>query len=87
MKTIYKYEVPIEDEFYIGIPLGADILCIQSQNNKAFIWVLIDTELKKVSRGFIMVGTGHKIDADISRYVGTFQIFNSSFVGHLFELF
>ena len=44
MKTIYKYELETSDEQEIEMPLFSEIICLQLQNDKSYIWVKIDTE-------------------------------------------
>ena len=57
MKKIYKY--PIQDDFTIlELPKDSEVLTIQIQNGKHFIWVLHDTNLPTLRWKFIIIGTG-----------------------------
>jgi hypothetical protein len=89
MRTIYKYELNIEDMVELQLPKGAKILSVQSQNDKPVLWCLVDTEAPKENRMFRLAGTGHEIGKEIENrieFIGTFQILNGAFVGHLFEI-
>jgi hypothetical protein len=83
MKTIYKYRVPITDEFELLIPKDARVLTVQMQERFPYIWALVDTYNKDQSRTFYIVGTGNPVPSVECVYVGTFQV--PPFVWHLFE--
>lgn len=88
MKRIFKYEIPITDEFELELPRGVQILTFQAQYNKPVIWAIIDPEedtFEKVS--FKLFGTGHPIpkDANSFSYIGTAQMANGQLVWHLFK--
>ena len=84
---IYKYVVPIGKPFFdLELPLGAEILAFQKQDNTPVIWVLIDEHhIRKEFRHFTVRGTGEAMNdwRSSDTYIGTIQI--SPFVWHLFE--
>lgn len=90
---IFKYEVPIKDNFFIDcftldLPANSKILTFQAQNNKPFIWVLVDQDNPPVTRYFTINGTGYEIEypvLDALIYIGTIQMSNGALVWHLFE--
>lgn len=83
---IYKYPVEMKDEISISIPVGAEILCVQTQYETPCIWALVDPEAREEVRTFYLRGTGHQIDRKPGdRYIGTFQLGGGGFIGHLFE--
>lgn len=89
MLTIYKYPIPIEDNFTISLDRNAKVLCVQTQNDKPFIWVMLDDkEPIKVEKEFWLRGTGHDCEEVQPytgvKYVGTFQMRNGTIVFHLF---
>jgi len=89
MKTIYKYEIPIQDHFTLELPRNAEILVVQTQFSKPQLWALVDLEAPIKKREFRVSGTGHDLTEDyhkIKEYIGTFQIENGGLVFHLFEL-
>lgn len=90
MKTIHKYQVPVEDRFSLRLPKDAVILSFQCQNEVLCIWAIVETEHINEDRKFRLYGTGHPIadipkDADL-HYIGTTQQTQMPpLVWHLFE--
>lgn len=84
MKTIWKSQFEIKDEFELLIPKGAKILAAQIQRGVPCIWFELDTDSETVTRLLRVHGTGHPIDHE-GIYVGTFQTFDM-FVFHLYDL-
>lgn len=85
-KIIYKYGIPILDDFYLDLPAQAKILSFQVQGESPVIWALVDPTNDVESRRFSIRGTGDEIDAkDSDMYIGTVQK-KHGFVWHLFEL-
>ena len=82
MKRIYKYELK---EGSVEMPIGAKILSTQTQNDRPYIWTLVDIDAECEFRNFAIVGTGHDFpEADDFTYINTIQ--DSPFVWHIFEL-
>ena len=88
MKTIWKYELNEHGVKVIKMPLGAEILTIQSQHDKPVLWALVDPEEYHTERVFEIAGTGHPLYKPemIRKYIGTYQSFNGDFIGHVFEI-
>jgi len=87
-KVIYKYELEVQDIIEVTMPIGAEILDLQVQNNTPCLWALVDRSEGKEVRKFRTIGTGHYIwDKEIpcKKYIGTYQL-QSGFVFHLFEV-
>lgn len=88
MKIIYKYQLEVIDDLTISLPIGAEILTVQSQRDIPCIWALVDNDAIKENRKFKIIGTGNPIE-DLSinnKYIGTFQLYEGSLVFHLFEI-
>ena len=90
MKTIWKFELTIEDRQTVSIPAGATILTIQVQNDIPCLWVLVDPSVnEKEHRVIQIIGTGHSIKEDdfwrSYKYISTFQFLNGDLVLHAFE--
>ena len=83
---VYKYPIPITDNFTIHMPAGAEILHVDTQNNEGFIWARVNPDQYDEFRYFHLRGTGHPIDAS-STHLGTFQTHGvgGTSVFHLFE--
>ena len=75
---VSKYPIAIvADYITIAMPVDAQILTVQMQNNVACIWALVDPDAPLIERRFRWAGTGHEIKEDIKDlwYIGTFQLF------------
>lgn len=85
---IYKYEIPLEhDEFVLDLPKNSKILSFQVQNNKSFIWAIVDEIAEKEKRNFILLGTGQSFEEDYLlgyNFIGMSQMNEGSLVLHLF---
>lgn len=70
------------------MPVGAQILCVQVQDETPCLWALVDTEAKKSERYIETFGTGHPVNegTGVSRfYVGSYQLEGGKLVFHVFE--
>lgn len=87
MTTIYKYPVPIHDEFIINMPNGAQPLSVRVQNGQVYMWAMVNPRNAMIEKRFYLRGTGHPIEVDDEnlRFIDTFQIHDGSLVCHLFE--
>jgi hypothetical protein len=85
LKTIWKYELQAQEREILLMPIGAQILSVQTQRNTPCIWALVDPSVQKESRVFRIVGTGHDVPwpVDRSLHRGTVQV--GPFVWHIFE--
>jgi hypothetical protein len=84
--VIWKFPLRLRDEQVIEIPQPADLLCVQTQDDNAMLWAMVDPEADKRPVTIYCVGTGHLTD-DVDRltYLGTTQHFGGRFVGHWFD--
>lgn len=90
MRKIFKYAIPVKDEFTLQLPERSVVLCVQVQGavgGLPHIWVECDPTRPLQPRGFRLFGTGHPISESVGeiRYVGTFQMDDGEFIGHLYE--
>lgn len=85
--NIFKYPLETEGQQFISLPKGAEVLTVQVQNSKPCIWALVNPELITELREFRVFGTGHPIDCSRAelKYIGTYQLLEGRFIGHLFE--
>jgi hypothetical protein len=87
MMTIWKYPIPIQDQFVVNLPPGATVLCVDVQHGAACLWALVDSSAPTQPRSFALRGTGHSVDGLTAReYIGTFQMSGGALVFHLFEM-
>lgn len=84
---VFKYEI-IHAKFTLELPEFTEILTIQMQQSKPFIWALVKPQAPLVKRTFVVIATGEDLpvlDDGIYIYVGTFQQADI-FVWHVFEV-
>jgi len=90
---IFKYILNISDEPVVPLPKGAEVLSVQVQHGEPYIWALVDELASIEERHFRIIGTGNPIYLEgrtykhpiPGKFVGTFQLYNGNFIGHLFE--
>lgn len=86
MPVIWKYGIPCDDRFMLSLPLGARVLCVQSQSGVPCLWAVVDPERPTQMRHFSLVATGEpRPGSELNRYIGTFQLPDDTLVYHLFE--
>lgn len=86
-KVIYKYEISLAARHILKLPRNSKILSLQVQNiHIPCIWVLHDPKEKSVIWEFKIFTTGEEIKEKLFEkdYIGTFQMYEGAFVGHLF---
>lgn len=86
MKTIFKYELQIDDEQSIEMPKDAEIISLQVQHGVPCIWAIVDTDKEKESRVFHTYGTGQKFYPKGAQFVGTYLIHQDRLVYHVFDI-
>lgn len=82
---IYKYPVTIDDVFDVEMPRGAQVLSVDVQGGRPQMWARVDPSAPVEQRRFQLRGTGHPLNGNEGRFVGTFQMHGGSLVFHLFE--
>lgn len=85
MKRIFKYEIEVKDQITLLMPKNAEIISIQVQRWKPYLWALIDVDETKTERYFYLFGTGMEVK-DGLKYIGSFQMYDGDLVFHLFEV-
>ena len=76
-RRIFKYRLAPK----IRIPMGAEILSVQFQNDEPTIWAAVNPDAAETTRYFDMVATGDEIPE--GQYIGTAQ--SGPFVWHFFD--
>jgi hypothetical protein len=86
-KTIWKYELKIDDLQNVIMPVGAEILSVQMQNETPCLWALVNPDEKDTDARYIETfGTGHPVAYDMGgtrEFIGTYQ--TRGLVFHVFE--
>ena len=88
-ERIYKYQLETTTQQVINLPVNAEILTVQNQNELPCLWALVDSEQKETEERYIEIfGTGHDVGYDMGierKYIATYQLMNGNFIGHVFE--
>ena len=84
MQKIWKYQIPLTEEFKLEMPYGRTIVKIDVVDCVPYMWALTLDGSPPVEYEFELRPTGADIDTD-RFYVGTFRIMDVVF--HLFELY
>ncbi len=88
---VFKYHVPVQDEFTLQFPAGYKILHVETlggdTSQDVYMWVLVDPDQPvKIQCQFQVKGTGHDIKRDILECVGTVITDGGTFVWHYFRV-
>lgn len=84
MKSIHKYELRVEDNQKISVPVGAIILSIQQNKGRIFIWAEVDLdETKSEEIIFHVYGTGWELEKFKGDYITT--VICGDFVWHIYK--
>jgi len=86
MKTVYKYEIPINDHFDLFLPTGARILKADVQRGVVCLWALVDPSLADQRRSFRFAGTGHPMEEESLQHISTFKMDGDNLIFHIFEI-
>lgn len=84
MKTIWKFEVPVEDEVSVEMPCHSEVLAVQEGESPGvlWLWAIVDDTFTTRPRRFSIRGTGHPL-GEVGPYIATVQ--TGPFVWHVFE--
>lgn len=76
-KVIFKYQMPVKEQFSLDLPKDAQIIRMQDLDGMFWLWAVVDTDAPTEKRFFRAFKTGAKIpdDFDTSHYVGFCAVF------------
>lgn len=86
-RVIFKYQMPVLEEFTMQLPAGAEIIRMQDQGGMFWLWAVVDTAAPLEVRRFRAFKTGAKIPDGLSlRYLGFCAVFVQMELGlYIFE--
>lgn len=87
-RAVKEYPLPSGDaaEFYLHLPLGAELVGLTKRLGRPAMFVVVDLEQREtVKRYFAVFETGQPIGFGDWSHVGTWQGNHGQFVWHLFE--
>jgi len=78
--TIWKFTLELRSQQTIKMPLGAKILCAQTQREMVCLWATVNPDAPLSDRRFVIAGTGHVApDEATHQYIGTVQVAEGGF--------
>ncbi len=94
-KRIFKYRIPAhwlpgpivgQAVYAEEMPKGAVILSVGQQNDRPFVWALVDPAAPPSGRQIVIVLTGWETAADPGRFLGTIHLHQGRTVAHVFDM-
>lgn len=86
-ERVYKYVLsPLADRVTLLMPAGAEPLSVMVQGSQICIWARVKLGRPTVGTTFRIAGTGHNLEEDVGKHVGSFQLENGALVFHVFEI-
>lgn len=87
-RVIFKYQMPVLEEFTMELPEGAQILRVEDQGGMFWMWAMVNTEAATETRCFRAFKTGAKIPDNLNlTYIGFCAIFVQMELGlYIFEV-
>lgn len=75
-RVIFKYPIPILEDFKISLPQGAEIIRVDHIDGYSWLWAVVNTEGPEEERHFMAFKTGAKIPDGVNlRYLGFHAVF------------
>ena len=84
MKTMHRFEVPVDDQWHRFHCPDSDIRKVEATGSKVEFWCEVSSSSDYSYRKFRVFGTGHPVPDD-AFYVGTASRTSSGLVWHLYE--
>lgn len=85
VRTIWKFDVLVADQFELDMPADAHVISVQVQHGSVRMWAVVNPTAALTKRKFHVLGTGHAFKGQPGNFIGTFQLQGGDLVFHLFE--
>jgi len=87
-RVIFKYQMPVLEQFSMTLPAGAEIIRMQDQGGMFWCWAVVNTEAPNEERHFMAFKTGAAMPDNVNlRYVGFCAVFVQMELGlYIFEV-
>ena len=86
--VIWKFPVSTtgSGRFELRLPKNAKVLDVQLQGNLPQMWVQLNPDEKRFVRTkFEVIVTGEQFEIGDFSYIGTFQLYGGTIVGHIYK--
>jgi hypothetical protein len=86
-RVIWKYQMPVLEQFTMKLPKGAQIIRVDDQGGMFWLWALVDTNAELETRRFRAIKCGAKAPDGVAlKYIGFCKIFIQQELGlYIFE--
>lgn len=86
-RVIFKYQMPVLEQFTMKLPAGAEIIRMEDQGGMFWLWAVVNTEAPLEDRRFRAFKTGAKMPDGVAlRYLGFCAVFVQMELGlYIFE--
>jgi hypothetical protein len=87
-RRIYKYPLVFEDQQFVELPVGSDILSVAEQRGQIVLYAIVDTEEEDKAEVLVYIyGTGNpmgKANPRAKHFLGTVNTHNGALMWHVF---
>lgn len=86
---IWKYQMPVAEEFTMQLPVGAQIIRMDGENGYLWLWAVVDSDAPTEDRHFAAYKAGGTMPDDLSNhtFAGTAHIYiQQELMLYLFEV-
>lgn len=66
---IWKYQMPVKEQFTMKLPEGAEIVRMAGENGYLWLWAVVDTAAPEEERHFEAFKAGGTMPDDLSHHV------------------
>ncbi len=86
-RVIFKYQMPVLEQFTMRLPQGAEIIRVADQGGMFWMWAVVRTDAPDEERHFRAYKCGGKMPDDLQlRYIGFCAVFVQMELGlYIFE--
>ena len=86
-RVIFKYQMPVLEQFTMQLPVGAQIIRMEDQGGMFWLWAVVRTDVPDETRRFRAFKCGGKIPDDLNlEYIGFCAVFVQQELGlYIFE--
>lgn len=74
---VFKYELPVQEKFWLALPVGAIIIRVDDVDGKFWLWAIVDPDAPTETRAIECYKTGQPIATPLEnlKYLGCCKLF------------
>lgn len=85
VRKVFKYPLIVTDRQPVRIPVGHEFISLGVQDDTACLWAIVDPLQDLETIQILIHGTGHTIYETAGEFLGTFQLADGKFTGHVWK--